>query len=141
MKKNKPLTIMIIILVVITLVAAIALVMVLNTKKDDSKGPSIDQIVKTSVEVPEITTNLDENGFIKISFMIETDSKSAKKELEKRNFQVKNIIIKELSQWKSSQMEGEQWMPNLESKLKDKFNGIMQDGKVEEVLVTSSIIQ
>ncbi|MFS0782294.1 flagellar basal body-associated protein FliL [Bacillus sp. 1P06AnD] len=138
MKKNKPLTIMLITLVVITLVAAIALVMVLNMGKSDDKNPSIDQIVKHSVEVPDITTNLAEDGFIKISFMIQTDSKSAKKELEKRNFQVKNIIITELSQRKASQFKS---FENLENILKEKINSIMQDGKIERVYVTSSIIQ
>ena len=51
-----------------------------------------------SVDIKEITTNLASNDFIRISFKIQTDSKKAKEELEKRDFQVNNIIILELSE-------------------------------------------
>ncbi|MGM9927521.1 MAG: flagellar basal body-associated protein FliL [Bacillus sp. (in: firmicutes)] len=142
MKNNKLLTVLLVILVSITLVGVIALVMILNT--DGSKaanGKSIDDIVKASVEIPEITTNLANNDFIKISFMVETDSKKGKEELEKRMFQVNNIIIEELSEFSAEQFEGKQGKVNLQDKLKKRINGIMQDGTIEHVYITSSIIQ
>ncbi|WP_019242301.1 MULTISPECIES: flagellar basal body-associated protein FliL [Bacillus] len=145
MKKNKLLSIMLIMLVSITLVGVIALVIVLKSDGSfafsNSNDNSIDHIIKASVEVPEITTNLADDGFIKIAFMIQTDSNSAKKELEKRNFQVNNIIISELSELKAEQIQGKQGQEKLQGKLKSRFNSIMQDGKIEKVYITSSIIQ
>lgn len=139
MKNNKVLTMMLLLLVSITLVGVIALVMILNF--DGGKGQTIDDIVKASVEVPEVTTNLANNDFIKISFTIQTDGKDSKEELEKRNFQVNNIIITELSELTAEQFEGKQGKENLQKKLKTRIDSIMQEGTIENVYITSSIIQ
>ncbi|MGG0790236.1 flagellar basal body-associated protein FliL [Peribacillus simplex] len=142
MKKNL-MTIMLIILVAITLVGVIAVVVV--TKLPDPTSaedkPSIDEIVKSSVEIPEITTNLAGNDYIKISFMFQTESKKAKEELEKRNFQVKNIIITELSEMKAEELTGKKGKEKLQEALKTRMNELMEEGKVEKVYITSSILQ
>ncbi|WP_141992171.1 flagellar basal body-associated protein FliL [Bacillus sp. B4EP4a] len=142
MKKNL-MTIMLIILVAITLVGVIAVVVV--TKLSDPTSaedkPSIDEIVKSSVEIPEITTNLAGNDYIKISFMFQTESKKAKEELEKRNFQVKNIIITELSEMKTEELTGKKGKEKLQEALKTRMNELMEEGKVEKVYITSSILQ
>lgn len=141
--KKKLLTIILIMLVAITLVGVIAVVVV--TKLSDPTSaedkPSIDEIVKSSVEIPEITTNLAGNDYIKISFMVQTDSKKAKEELEKRNFQVENIIITELSEMKATDLTGKKGKEKLQNTLKTKINELMEEGKVEKVYITSSILQ
>ncbi|MGZ9816585.1 flagellar basal body-associated protein FliL [Peribacillus simplex] len=142
MKKNL-MTIMLIILAAITLVGVIAVVVV--TKLSDPTSaedkPSIDEIVKSSVEIPEITTNLAGNDYIKISFMVQTENKKAKEELEKRNFQVKNIIITELSEMKAEELTGKKGKEKLQEVLKTRLNELMEEGKVEKVYITSSILQ
>ncbi|MBT2649608.1 flagellar basal body-associated protein FliL [Bacillus sp. ISL-34] len=142
MKKNL-LTIMLIILVAITLVGVMAVVAV--TKLSDPSSaedkPSIDEIVKSSVEIPEITTNLAGNDYIKISFMVQTENKKAKEELEKRNFQVINIIITELSEMKAEELTGKKGKEKLQEALKTRMNELMEEGKVEKVYITSSILQ
>ncbi|MGG0411524.1 flagellar basal body-associated protein FliL [Peribacillus simplex] len=142
MKKNL-LTIMLIILVAITLVGVIAVVVVTNLSDPTSAEdkPSIDEIVKSSVEIPEITTNLAGNDYIKISFMVQTENKKAKEELEKRNFQVKNIIITELSEMKAEELTGKKGKEKLQEALKTRMNELMEEGKVEKVYITSSILQ
>ena len=98
MKNNKMVMTLLILLVAITLVGAIAIVMVLNLNDQGKvKEPTIDEVIKYSVDIPEITTNLANDDYIRISFKIQTDGKKAKEELEKRIFQVNNIIILELS--------------------------------------------
>ena len=101
MKNNKMVMTLLVLLIAITLVGAIAIVMILNVN-DQAKGkePTIDEVIESSVDIPELTTNLANDDFIRISFKIQTDSKNAKKELEKRIFQVNNIIILELSEKK-----------------------------------------
>ncbi|MDP4083043.1 MAG: flagellar basal body-associated protein FliL [Bacillota bacterium] len=131
---------MIIILIVITLAGGITIYFVLHNGKN-SKGPTIDDIIKTSVDITDITTNLAGDNYIKISFKIQTDSTNAQKELTKRDFQVKNIIIEELSDKKAQDLQGKKGVLNLEQTLKTKINQIMQDGKVVQVYVTDSLLQ
>ncbi|PLT34206.1 flagellar basal body-associated protein FliL [Bacillus sp. V5-8f] len=143
MMKNKLVMIMVIMLVSITLVGVIALVVITKFSGDAAaeKEPSAKEIVEASVEVPEITTNLASGDFIKISFTIQGDNKKAKKELEQRSFQVKNIIITELSETKSEQLKGKAGKEQFQEKIEANVNKLMQEGKVEKVYITSSILQ
>jgi flagellar protein FliL len=134
--------IMMISLVTITLVGVIALVVLLKFSGDEeAKGPSIEEVIENSVDIPEMTTNLMSNDFIRISFKIQTDSKKAKKELAKRDFQVNNIIIEELSELKAEELQGKKGKELVETKVKDKVNSLMQEGAVERVYITSMMIQ
>lgn len=140
--KSKTMTIMMISLVTITLVGVIALVVLLKFPRDEeAKGPSIEEVIENSVDIPEMTTNLMSNDFIRISFKIQTDSKKAKKELAKRDFQVNNIIIEELSELKAEELQGKKGKELVETKVKDKVNSLMQEGAVERVYITSMMIQ
>ncbi|MEK4485185.1 flagellar basal body-associated protein FliL [Psychrobacillus sp. FSL H8-0484] len=140
--KNKLLTIMLIILVSITLLGVIALLIVFQLNKgEESTEPTIDEIVESSIDIGEITTNLAGNKFIRIAMKVQTDSPEAAEELTKRDFQVKNIIITELSEMTPEDLEGKQGKVMFESSLKTKINELMDDGEVQQVYITSSIIQ
>ncbi|MFB6466647.1 flagellar basal body-associated protein FliL [Cytobacillus sp. Hz8] len=141
MKNNKLLMIMLILIVAITLVGAVAAVVVLKFTGQEDKKPTIDEVLEASVDVPEITTNLAGEDFIKISFKIQTDSKKAKEELEKRDFQVKNIIIEELSEKKAEDLKGKEGKTKFEEDLKMKIDGLMQEGKIEQVYITECLLQ
>lgn len=142
MKKNKLIVTLLIILISIALVGAVALVIVLNfTGQSKEKAPTIDEVLKATVDIPEVTTNLSSDDFIRISFKVQTDSKRAKDELEKRIFQVNNIIILELSEKTAEEVKGRKGQLQLEEDLKVKINELMQDGKVEKVYITQFILQ
>ena len=142
MKNNKLVMIMLIILIAITLVGAVALVVVLKfTGEEGQKEPTIDEVLEASVDIPELTTNLASDDFIRISFKIQTDSKKAKEELEKRDFQVKNIIIHTLSVRASDELKAAEGQTKLENVLRDQISKIMQEGTVERVYITESLIQ
>lgn len=133
---------MVIILSTITLVGTTAFVILTKvTAGEGEKEPSIDQVLKATVEIPEITTKLLSDDYIRISFNIQTDGKKGKEELEKREFQVSNIIIKELSNMTSEEFKGEEGIVNLENRLKDRINELMQDGTVVKVYATSFLPQ
>ncbi|KPL61620.1 flagellar basal body-associated protein FliL [Rossellomorea vietnamensis] len=135
-------TIMMISLATITLVGVISLVVLLKfSGNEEAKDPSIEEVIENSVDIPEMTTNLMSNDFIRISFKIQTDSKKAKKELAKRDFQVNNIIIEELSELKAEELQGKKGKELVETKVKDKVNSLMQEGAVEKVYITSMMIQ
>lgn len=133
---------MLILLVAITLVGAVAFIVVKQLNENTgSKTPSIDEILEASVDVQEVTTNLASNDYIRISFKIQTDSKKAKKELEKRDFQVKDIIIQELSEMKATDIKGKEGQTKLKEAIKNRINGLMQKGQVKEVYIIENILQ
>lgn len=140
--KNRLIMIMMILLVAIALAGAVALVFVLKyTNQEPVKEKTIEQVLDVSVDIPEITTNLADGGYIRISFKIQTDSKKAKKELEKRMFQVNNIIIQELSDKTAETLKGKEGQNQFEEEIKIRINEILQNGKVERVYITQFILQ
>ncbi len=142
MKNNKLFMIMLIILIAITLVGAVALVVVMKfTGEETEKEPSIEEVLEASVDIPQITTNLASDDLIRISFKVQTDNKKAKEELEKRDFQVKNIIIEELSEKNADELQDKEGKQSLQDDLKTKINSLMQEGKVEKVYITESLLQ
>lgn len=139
--KNKLLTIMLIIISAITLVGTTAFVVLMKFTGDENTEPTIDEVLESTVVLPEMTTKLKGKGYMLISFNIHTDSKKAKAELEKRDFQVRNIVIKEISEMTIDQFEGEQGISSLENILKDRINELMQEGTVVSVYATSFLPQ
>ncbi|USK40660.1 flagellar basal body-associated protein FliL [Cytobacillus firmus] len=142
MKNNKLLMIMLMMLVAITLIGAIALVLVMKFSGDnETKEPTIDEVLEASVDIPQVTANLASDDYIRISFKIQTENKNAKEELQKRDFQVKNLIIQELSEMKAEDIQGKEGQIKLQEDLKTKINGLMQEGKIVQVYITESLLQ
>ena len=144
MKNNKLLSIMLIILVSITLIGVVAVVVITQLNKGTTTASSvqnIDDIVAESVDIDEITTNIADDNYVKIALKIQTSSKDAASELKKRDFQVKSILIAELSEMSKADLEGKKGKEMLENTLKTKINELMQDGEVQQVYITSYIIQ
>lgn len=113
----------------------------LNHQAEAVNGPTVDEIVESSLEIPEIITNLLGDEYIRVSFTIETDSEETKSELEKLDFRVNNIIIKHLSNLESEELEGLEGKTRLENDLKEQINEVLPRGKVVKVYITSIVIQ
>lgn len=128
-------------LVGLLLGGAIALVIVLNVSGDDKNGDAqtIDEIVEYSYQTSEVTTDLQDGSFVRIQFQIVTDSKDAKEEIAKREFQIKNILIKEMTTMKAEDFKS--GLGNLEDVIQLKLNKVMTDGKVTDVYTISKILQ
>lgn len=142
--KNKLLTIILIVLVTITLVGIIGVMLYLQLDKEvkaELDEPTIDSIIESSVDIPEITTNLSSNQYIRLSLKIQTDNLEAAEELSKREFQVNNIVIQELSEITSQELEGKVGKQAFEELLKTLLNPLMQSGEIEHVYIVSYIIQ
>jgi flagellar protein FliL len=142
MKSNKLLMIILIILVTITLVGGIFYIVYSQSNAEtEISDPTIDEILVASVDVPEITTNLSDKRYVKIQFKIQTNSEEAAQELAKRDFQVKNLIIQELSEMTQEDLKGKQGKLSLQQTLKTQINELMQEGEIQQVYITSYIIQ
>jgi flagellar protein FliL len=139
---SKAVTIMVSMLVAIVLVGAGGyFVFKQFVPKTEAAEPSAKELEKLMVETEEITTNLSDQAYIKIKFKIQAENKDAKEELEKRLFQVNNLIIYEVSNKKTEDLSGQKGLIDLENTLKDKISKVMQDGKVVRVYTTHKIIQ
>lgn len=128
-------------LVIILLGGVIALVVVLNVSGKEKNGDAqtIDEVVEYSYQTSEITTDLNDGSFVRIQFQIVTDGKKAREEVEKREFQLKNILIKELSKMKAKDFKT--GLSNLEDVVKQKLNEVMTKGKITDVYTISKILQ
>ncbi len=143
MKINKILMIILVTLITITLLGGIWYIVYSELNKDENENvePTIDEILVASVDIPEITTNLADKRFVKIQFKIQSNSEEAGQELTKRDFQVKNLIIQELSEMTQEDLQGKQGKLNLQQALKTQINELMQDGEIQQVYITSYVIQ
>ncbi|MGM7681693.1 flagellar basal body-associated protein FliL [Cytobacillus sp. Hm23] len=142
MGKNKWYIFLIVMLAILAIIGSILIYILLDSRNANAEEPpTIDEIIVNSVDIADITTNLLDHGFIRVSFKVETDGKDAKKELEKRDFQVRNIMIQELSEMKAEQFDGKQGKIALQDKLLTQMNEIMQDGTIQNVYITSFLLQ
>ncbi|KOS69460.1 flagellar basal body-associated protein FliL [Lysinibacillus contaminans] len=140
MKNNKLLTILLIVLVLVLLVGIVAFVLVTQFNKPTATlEPPIDEIVEASIDVPEIMTNLADKRVVKVALKIQTSSKDAAEELGKRNFQINNIVIEELSEMTQENLEGKQGKQMFKKAVKTKLNELMQEGEIQELYITSYI--
>ncbi|MHC8516412.1 flagellar basal body-associated protein FliL [Sporosarcina sp. ITBMC105] len=140
--KNKALTIALITVVSLTLVGIVILILSLQFKGNVGETePTIDEILEASVDVPEIMTNLSGRQYIKLSLKIQTDDKKAAEELAKRDFQINNIVIQELSEMTAEDFEGKAGKQAFEESIKAQLNPLMQEGEIEKVYIVSYIIQ
>lgn len=134
---------MIIIMLSLTLIGSIAVIVTLKYtgQAGTEKGPSIDDVIKASVDVTDIKTNLKSNNYISISFKIQMDSKKAAGELQKRDFQVRDIIIKRLSDMSAQDFEGTKGLSTLETDIAKQIDQLMENGHVVKIYTTSKVLQ
>ena len=140
MKKKLMIILLIILIVIGALGAAAYFVLGGKSEKSEAKK-SIDEIVASSVDVEEITTNLKSDNIIRLAIKLETDSDKSKEELDKRDFQVKDAVISLLADTNADQIEGDKGKETFKKELKDKINSYLQEGKVEKVYITSFNLQ
>lgn len=132
---------LLLIILLIIIFSGVFLYFILNSNenKDSTEAKSIDQLIKFSYESPEITTDLKDGSFVKIQFQIITDGKEALAEISKRDFQLKNILIKELANIEEEQFRDS--LTELEKTMKKRLNKLMDNGEIVEVYTISKIIQ
>lgn len=113
----------------------------ISTSKEKSKELSADDILATIVETEPLTTNLKSGGYIQLSFKIQTSSKKAKEELEKRDFQVRNEAIQIISSMTEVQVKSPSGLGKIEMEMKDALNKLMENGSIVQIYTTNKMIQ
>jgi flagellar FliL protein len=111
-------------------------------EQTDVENPTADQIVNDlTVETGEVTTNIKDNHFIKVSFSIQVSNKKARDELNKRSFQLKNAVIYTVSGMNAEDLQDQKGMRNLENLIKTRINEFLESGHVTRVYTTQKIVQ
>ncbi|WP_374724031.1 flagellar basal body-associated protein FliL [Calidifontibacillus erzurumensis] len=142
MANNKLFKLMLIILIIITLSGVVAYFVIINVIKDGKNGEqTIEEILKLSIDTEELTTNLNDGSYLIIQFKIQADSKDAKAELEKRDFQINNILIQELAAMSEEQFTSKEGLLEVEETIKKRLNEIVQAGTVQKVYITKRLVQ
>lgn len=133
------------IVILMMLIAALAFLYIMNTQakeQTDVENPTADQIVNDlTVETGEVTTNIKDNHFIKVSFSIQVSNKKARDELNKRSFQLKNAVIYTVSGMNAEDLQDQKGMRNLENLIKTRINEFLESGHVTRVYTTQKIVQ
>ncbi|MEJ8776916.1 flagellar basal body-associated FliL family protein [Pseudogracilibacillus sp. ICA-222130] len=125
-------------LLAIAMIAVVA-VLYFNNNHIESKELSIDEMNEFSYETPEVTTDLKDGVFVRIQFQLIMDSKASLKEIEKREFQIKNLLIKELAVM--TEEDFNEGLTDLEKGLQEKLNEMMTEGTIKDVYTISKIMQ
>ncbi|SER55392.1 flagellar basal body-associated protein FliL [Salisediminibacterium halotolerans] len=143
MFNNRLVNIMLIVLIALTLIGAVALVLYTQFFDEGTadREPTIDEVIERSVETDEITTNLQSNQVIRSQFVIELNDTGARNELEKRDFQVEDIIINELSELGSSDVDGQKGREEMKRSVMNEMNQLLQEGYVEEIYINQWVVQ
>ncbi|MGP4075613.1 flagellar basal body-associated protein FliL [Halobacillus sp. K22] len=139
--KNRVFKTMIIVFSALTLIGAAILIIVMNLNgtEEASGKRSIDEMRESSMLTEDITTDLINGDFVRIRFRIVTDSKRSLEELQKRDFQMQNILIKELAVMDLKSFQS--GLGELEEQLKIKLNEVMSQGTVTDVYTVDKVLQ
>ncbi|WP_226578783.1 flagellar basal body-associated protein FliL [Halobacillus litoralis] len=120
-------------------VAALLFVLNMNGPEEPNGARSIDDIRESSFVTEEMTTDLMDGSYVKIRFRIVTDSKKTKDELEKRDFQVQNALIKELAVMETEAFQT--GLTDLEKKMTIRLDQLMESGEVTDVYTVNKVLQ
>lgn len=110
-----------------------------SSSDSNSAERSIDELNEFSFDTEEITTDLRDGRYVRVQFKIITDGKKAVTEVEKRDFQIKNILIKEISEMNKQDFTNN--LDHIEVTLQQSLNEVMTEGTITDVYTIRKILQ
>lgn len=125
--------------VLVGIIAVLIIFIYISEPQETSGEQSIDEMIDYSLETPEVTTDLEDGTFVQVQFQLITDGKKAKEELEKRDFQLTNLLIKEIAVMQKEDFKT--GLDDLEGNIQTNLNEIMTEGTVTEVYTIKKILQ
>ena len=107
----------------------------------EEKEPTAEELAARSYSMEPLTTNLSSDHFAVVQLNLLADNEKSYKELEVRSPELKSIVISTLAGLTKEDLKGSEGIKKFEETITKETNVIMQDGKVERVLVTDFKIQ
>ncbi|WP_067838571.1 flagellar basal body-associated FliL family protein [Amphibacillus sediminis] len=130
---------MIVILAVVAIAGMGAVIIYLLNQDDPNRELTIDEKVEYSFTTEQINLDLQDGHYVQLQFNIITNNSKARDEVELREFQFKNILIKEFIEMTSEDLQT--GLDKLEETLKSDMNELMEEGEVTDVYIVSKIVQ
>lgn len=100
-----------------------------------------EELLKYTIELEEISTNLNGIGYAQVKFQLQADSVKAKDELQYRQMQIRHIIIRTLSTKSIDELKGEKGIASLEESVRNQINDMMESGHVLKIFATKLLVQ
>ncbi|WP_273851606.1 flagellar basal body-associated FliL family protein [Guptibacillus spartinae] len=107
----------------------------------EEKEPTAEELAARSYSMESLTTNLSSDHFAVVQINLLADQEKSYKELEVRNPELKAIVISTLAGLTKEDLKGSEGLKTFEDTIKNEVNQVLDDGKVERVLVTDFKIQ
>lgn len=114
-----------------------------NKPKETAKetAPTIDELLKKSVDTEAITTNFVDGGFVKAQFKIITTSEKQAEEVTKLTFRVESSIINSLNGMKKKDALGPDGFALIENNVKNELNKELGGNYVTKVYTVDLLVQ
>jgi flagellar protein FliL len=144
MFRNKTFNIALIIIVALALLGIVGVVAwktVLAPAGTEPQVPTAKELLDSQLDIGKMTTNLAGNGLIQATFSVQGDSANAKKELEERKLQVKDVINTVLHSTTQADVQKPDGLDKLKSRVVVELNKVMQDGKVTNLYISDIVVQ
>lgn len=142
--QNRLISLTIIVLLATALVAVtVFLVVQYNVTPGEAQTSKkqVDNLLEVTSEPLSVTTNLADDTYINIEVIFEVDNPDAKKELDKRMFQIKDALIALLQNRSQKDVNGEKGLSQLKADLQQRANGYLSGGSIKQIYVTERVTQ
>ncbi|GAA4060032.1 flagellar basal body-associated FliL family protein [Amphibacillus indicireducens] len=136
---NNGFKVVLVILAVIAIAGVGGVVFLLLDDSDPDRALTIEEQVEYAYTTEEINLDLEDNRYVQLQFNILTNNSDARAEIELREFQFKNILIKETVNMTSDQLQSD--LAQFEETLKVEMNKLMEEGEITDVYIVGKIVQ
>lgn len=136
---NNGFKVVLVVLAVIAIAGVGGVVFLLLDDSDPDRALTIEEQVEYSYTTEEINLDLGDNRYVQMKFNILTNNSDAREEIELREFQFKNILIKETVNMTSDQLQSD--LAQFEETLKVEMNKLMEEGEITDVYIVGKIVQ
>lgn len=136
---NNGFKVVLVVLSVIAIAGVGGVVFLLLDDSDPDRALTIEEQVEYSYTTEEINLDLGDNRYVQMKFNILTNNSDAREEIELREFQFKNILIKETVNMTSDQLQSD--LAQFEETLKVEMNKLMEEGEITDVYIVGKIVQ
>ncbi len=120
-------------------------------KQKQKTGIGYVRVGRTDYKAPTVfllgdfTTNMATNDragkFVRIELRLEMSDEDMASELKEKNIRLRDAVIEEMSLKRFSQVSTAKGKDELKENIKNRINGIVEDGEIKDVYFTQFIIQ
>ncbi|WP_440895316.1 flagellar basal body-associated FliL family protein [Amphibacillus sp. Q70] len=136
---NKWFKIILVVLAVVAISGVAGIVYLLQNNEDPNRELTLDEQVEYSYTTDEINLDLENQRYVQLQFNILTNNSEARDEIELREFQFKNLLIKETIDMTSEQLQA--GLNEFETTLKEEMNKLMEEGEITDIYIVGKIVQ